>query len=108
MNKIEKPVESYSVRHLLTMHGEAFLSEAYRMLLGRQPDAEGKAYYLSRLRNGKSKLEVIAQLHNSPEGQAYPVERTERRAASAQAPQNSCAGPAHALGIRPPGRHLRP
>jgi tetratricopeptide (TPR) repeat protein len=74
MNKIEKPVESYSVRHLLTMHGEAFLSEAYRMLLGRQPDAEGKAYYLSRLRNGKSKLEVIAQLHNSPEGQAYPTQ----------------------------------
>jgi glycosyltransferase involved in cell wall biosynthesis/tetratricopeptide (TPR) repeat protein len=74
MNKIEKNIASYSVRDLLKMHGETFLSEAYRMLLGRQPDAEGKAYYLSRLRSGKSKLEVIWQLHNSPEGRAYPTQ----------------------------------
>jgi tetratricopeptide (TPR) repeat protein len=73
MNKIVKVVEPRTVRHLLSMHGEAFLNEAYKALLGREPDTEGKAYYLARLRNGKSKLEVIAQLHNSAEGQAYPT-----------------------------------
>ncbi|GEM_PF-6684854 len=76
MNMNEKVVEPYSVRHLLTMRGEVFLGEAYRMLLGREPDTEGRAYYLSRLRSGKSKLEIIAQLHNSPEGQAYPTKLT--------------------------------
>lgn len=42
-----------------------FVRCAYVTILGRQPDPEGEAYFLSRIRRGHSKLEVLWQLRRS-------------------------------------------
>lgn len=42
-----------------------FVRCAYVTILGRQPDPEGETYYLTRIRRGHSKLEVLWQLRRS-------------------------------------------
>lgn len=62
-----------TVEFLLSFHDEKFVHVAYDTLLGRTPDPEGLAYYLSRVRSGISKIEILAQLRRSPEGKAKNV-----------------------------------
>ena len=52
---------------LLANHGQAFIACAYQTLLGRDPDPDGLRFYLAELRNGFSKIQVLAQLHRSEE-----------------------------------------
>ncbi|HZW14133.1 MAG TPA: DUF4214 domain-containing protein [Noviherbaspirillum sp.] len=47
-----------------------FVESAYRTVLARSPDPEGRQYYLSRLRAGVSKVQILAQLCLSTEGRA--------------------------------------
>ena len=56
---------------LLSYHDEEFIHGAYQTLLGRAPDSDGMQYYLGRIRNGISKLEIVAQLVSSDEGKRY-------------------------------------
>lgn len=56
---------------LLSYHDQQFVRCAYQTLLGREPDHEGLGYYLGRLRTGFSKMQILAQLRLSKEGETY-------------------------------------
>jgi O-antigen biosynthesis protein len=57
-----------SLADLLSHQDEQFIFSAYRTLLGRVPDPDGLSYYLTRLRAGIDKHEIVAQLRLSKEG----------------------------------------
>jgi hypothetical protein len=61
-----------TVRDLLALDGPSFISEAYRQVLGREPDADGMRHYGTRLSSGVSKEQILADLRSDPEGQAFP------------------------------------
>jgi len=62
-------LESKSIDNILKLDGKNFIVEAYRYVLGREPDEEGLNYYLSKLMSGDySKLDVIVRLRYSSEG----------------------------------------
>lgn len=67
--EVEGPVNS--VPRLLAPHDLEFIQTAYRAVLGRDPEPEGREYYLGRLRSGVHKLEIIRQLRRSPEGRTF-------------------------------------
>lgn len=60
-----------TVPRLLAPHDADFIRSAYEAVLGRAPDQEGGAYYLSRLRGGAHKLEILKQLRRSDEGRRF-------------------------------------
>src|ERR1044072_3967109 len=67
--KLEKR-DRYQLNDLLGFHDEAFISNAYKAILKREPDDAGMAHFLKNLRNGRySKLDVLYSLKFSPEGQ---------------------------------------
>ena len=53
---------------LLKLHDEAFVTSAYKVLLGRPADPGGLENYLRRVRAGAQKSQIIAELAGSPEG----------------------------------------
>lgn len=55
------------INDLLDLHGAAFVTAAYKTILGRTPDPEGMRYYLSRLADGLGKRAVIFQISQSEE-----------------------------------------
>lgn len=55
------------VDDLLRLHDEAFVDAAYRALLGRPPEAEGKAAYLTQLRQGVAKERLLLAMAASDE-----------------------------------------
>ena len=59
---------------LLGFHDEAFVTNAYLIVLGRDPDPDGLAHYLARVRSGAEKAEIIADLAKSAEGRRYCAE----------------------------------
>ncbi|HET6975722.1 MAG TPA: methyltransferase domain-containing protein [Pyrinomonadaceae bacterium] len=64
----------YHVNDLLQFHGEEFVRNAYQALLMREPDAAGLNYHVQSLTSGRfNKIDVLASLHNSPEGRRSPV-----------------------------------
>lgn len=65
------PIMPQSLNQLLALRDEQFIIGAYQTLLGRRPDAEGAAYYLSRLRTGTDPAQIVVQLHLSAEGRAH-------------------------------------
>lgn len=60
-----------SLDRILGMPDEAFVFAAYRQLLGRDPDGQGRTVYLSRLRAGASRLGVLQALRGSEEGRRH-------------------------------------
>ena len=64
----EVPAGATSLAELLSADGEDFVRLAYLTVLGRRADPEGESYYVDRIRNGRSKIEVLDQLRNSDEG----------------------------------------
>jgi len=66
--------DSYHARDLLKYHDRDFVRNAYRAILKRQPDAAGFKQFIEGLRAGQlNKIDVLAQLHRSPEGEAKNV-----------------------------------
>lgn len=62
--------EDYHLEDLLVFNDEAFVRNAYRAILKREPDDSGFAKYLENLRDGRrSKVEILSSLRFSPEGQ---------------------------------------
>ena len=55
------------ITELFVLDGRTFVTEAYRNLFNREPDAHGLAYYLGRLAMGYGKSSVIVQLAKSPD-----------------------------------------
>ncbi len=65
----------YHVNDLLRFHGEDFVRNAYRALLCREPDEAGMAHHLEGLSSGRfNKIDVLASLHSSAEGQNSHVQ----------------------------------
>lgn len=71
MRNIEDHGPVNTVPKLLAPHDLAFITTAYRAVLGRDPEPEGREYYLGRLRSGVHKLEIVRQLRRSPEGRRF-------------------------------------
>lgn len=69
--KIEAPAETLD--ELLSYNDEKFVRIAYQTLLGRTPDPQGLRYYLTRVRLGISKVEILTQLRNSVEGKSRQI-----------------------------------
>lgn len=68
--------DAYSLADFLSFHDGLFIRNAYRGILGREPDAHGYAHYLTKLRNGDfNKIEILGRLRYSTEGRylAKPV-----------------------------------
>ncbi|SJZ89794.1 Glycosyltransferase, GT2 family [Trichlorobacter thiogenes] len=63
-----------TLEKLLSYDDEDFIRSSYLTLLGREPDPDGQAYYLARLRAGISKIEILACLHLSEEGRIWGAE----------------------------------
>ncbi len=62
--------EQYHLNDLLGYHDEAFIRNAYKVILKREPDDSGFAKYLENLRSGRySKIDILRSLRFSPEGQ---------------------------------------
>jgi O-antigen chain-terminating methyltransferase len=67
----------YHAGELLQFHDETFIRNAYRALLGREPDTDGEGGFLAALRSGQiNRLDVLARLRFSPEGMRRGVPLT--------------------------------
>jgi O-antigen chain-terminating methyltransferase len=72
--------ESYADADFLEYQDEDFVRNAYRAILKRDPDPEGRRHYLSLLRSGAlSKRGILSRLRYSPEGRTANVEVTGLR-----------------------------
>ena len=60
-----------SIADLLRRHDDDFIKQAYRIVLGREPDIAGYTSYLDALRAGTPKERIIAALARSIEGRQY-------------------------------------
>src|SRR6185295_19648189 len=74
---LQAPLEkrnAYQANDLLGFHDEAFIRNAYKVILKREPDDSGFARYLENLRSGRySKIDILRSLRFSPEGQKANV-----------------------------------
>ncbi len=72
----ELPIQDrYTFGELLQYRDAAFVRNAYRALLHREPDEVGLAHHLEKLRSGVwTRLDIIQGLRSGPEGQAAAVE----------------------------------
>lgn len=65
----------YHINDLLRFHGDEFVRHAYRAILCREPDEAGMANWMEALASGRfNKIDVLAGLHSSPEGQSRGVQ----------------------------------
>lgn len=60
-----------SLESLCRFADSDFVRCAFVTMLGRQPDTDGEAYYLHRLRQGDSKLSILRDMRSSREGRAH-------------------------------------
>jgi 2-polyprenyl-3-methyl-5-hydroxy-6-metoxy-1,4-benzoquinol methylase len=66
--------DHYHVNDLLRFQDAAFVRNAYRAILKRDPDDAGFAEFRANLRSGRfNKIDVLASLRFSPEGRAMGV-----------------------------------
>lgn len=79
-----------NIYEIFTLNGEAFVSEVYHVLLDREADAQGLAYYCGRMAAGYSKSYIVYQIYISSEaiasqknvGGLAQLIKNERRAQS--------------------------
>lgn len=66
--------KEYRLEHLLAYNDADFVRNAHRAMLGRDPDAGGLETRLRLLNDGSlSKIDILGQLRNSPEGRRANV-----------------------------------
>lgn len=80
------------VKELLHLDGEEFVNRAYVTLFRRLPDADGLVNYLTELRSGVSKLEIVSRLRKSSEGRKYANPLTGYRSIVLRARMRSLLG----------------
>lgn len=68
---VENADRKYFVDDLLALEDKSFIRAAYAALLGRKADVVGFNAYLSHLRGGMPKFEILNDIHISNEGQAF-------------------------------------
>jgi hypothetical protein len=57
-----------AIDQLLQLHDEAFVSKAYEVILGRNPDHGGLNHYVAQVRAGIDRITIVVELAGSPEG----------------------------------------
>ncbi len=67
-------VAAATLDELLSHDNERFIHGVYHTLLQRAPDPEGLRYYHRRLLAGVSKIQILAEISDSPEGIENAVE----------------------------------
>lgn len=74
----------HHVDDLLRLNDRAFVAMAYHAILGRSVDDGGLDYYTNALRHGLNRIEVLASLAGSDEGQqhAHQLEGLQERLAA--------------------------
>jgi SAM-dependent methyltransferase len=66
--------DAYHLDEFLAYHDEDFIRNAYRALLGREPDPEGGSRYLAKIRSGELwRIEVLGRIRYSPEGRTADI-----------------------------------
>lgn len=65
--------QAYALGELLAFSDADFIDVAYRTVLRRPPDAAGRQHNLELLRSGTTKVEILASLRWSSEGEARSV-----------------------------------
>jgi 2-polyprenyl-3-methyl-5-hydroxy-6-metoxy-1,4-benzoquinol methylase len=66
--------EHYHLKDFLGFNDQAFIRNAYRGILKREPDEAGYTQYLGALRQGRlNKIDILARLRFSPEGRSKGV-----------------------------------
>jgi Domain of unknown function (DUF4214) len=73
-NSVPLAPQALTLDELLKLHDEAFVTGAYKVLLGRSPDPEGLENYLRQVRAGTKKSQIVAELAGSPEGRLRSAE----------------------------------
>ncbi len=71
MPSVTPPTPPKTLDGLLAVEEASFLSTAYLWILGRPVDPSGFRDYDARLRSGAPRLQIVAELHASPEGRAH-------------------------------------
>ncbi len=66
-NSLNLPAGGDDLKSLLRRHDQDFIESAYRTILRRPADPEGRDFYLGRLRTGEPKLQLLVELSDSPE-----------------------------------------
>jgi hypothetical protein len=59
---------------LLQCQDREFIEGAYQLLLGRNPDSDGFQIWLTRLRGGERKLQILKEINSSDEARAKGVD----------------------------------
>lgn len=72
-NQTRTPGNVYRLHELLGPDDSAFVINAYRVLLRRDPDPSGFAHFLERVRRGDPKTHVIRDIRFSEEGRINAV-----------------------------------
>ena len=68
------PAVRYQLGDFLALHDGGFIEAAYRGVLKRNADPQGRQHFLGSLRNGSlSKIEILGRLRYSPEGRRQSV-----------------------------------
>jgi glycogen(starch) synthase len=81
----KKSRERSDLDGLLQCQDREFVESAYRLILRRDADSEGLKFYLSRVRNGVSKLRILNEISSSDEGRRIGAElKGLRRALKSQ------------------------
>ena len=71
LNKFNR---TYTIEDFSKYHDEEFINNAYKNILNRPADSNGKKYYLEQLRHGLlSKTEIITTIHYSKEGRRQNI-----------------------------------
>lgn len=71
---VPNPDDRYHINDLLQYHDHAFVWNAYRAILKREPDEPGLNQYLKTLRSGRiNKIDVLDSLRYSVEGESNGV-----------------------------------
>lgn len=73
-NQLPRSSTSANLKTLLQCQDYQFVESAYLTLLKRKPDSEGGSHYLSRLRAGVSKIQILGELCASREARMMRVE----------------------------------
>ena len=64
----------YIMSDFTNHYDEKFIDNAYRVILQRETDTDGKNFYLSKLRDGKlSREDIVLKLHFSKEGREKDI-----------------------------------
>jgi FkbM family methyltransferase len=62
----------HHVNQLFGLRGAAFVAAAYEVILGREPDSQGGAYYEGRLQAEQDRAQILYELTISKEGRDRP------------------------------------